>query len=152
MTQTGEMFRFADPIETAPLVYDMINWYNANKDTLHPLELAAIFHYKFIRIHPIDDGNGRVARLLMNLILQNNGYPIVIIPSDDQNKSEYYRALMQTDANLIDLHDAVQSVDNSLFEPFIAYIAKHLIDSLIFTNCTAKSYSGGISIHFKLPK
>lgn len=132
-TQTGEMFRFADPSETAPLIHDLINWYNGNKDILHPLELAAIFHYKFIRIHPFDDGNGRVARLLMNLILQNHGYPIIIISSDEQQKKEYYEALMQTDANLIDLHDAVQSIETGSFEPFVSYIGERLLKSLDWT-------------------
>lgn len=129
-TQTGETFRFADPVETAPLVCDLLDWYNSQKHILHPLELAAIFHYKFIRIHPFDDGNGRVARLLMNLILQNNGYPIIIIPSDDHNKEEYYRALMDTDAYIIDLHNAVHSNDVGSFEPFILYIADRLLKSL----------------------
>jgi Fic family protein len=132
-TQTGEMFRFADPTETAPLVHDLINWYNKQKDTLHPLELAAMFHYKFIRIHPFDDGNGRVARLLMNLILQNNGYPIVIISSEEKPKEEYYKALMDTDANLIDLHDAVHNDDIAPFEPFVSYIGERLLKSLDWT-------------------
>lgn len=130
MTATGEMFRFADPSETAALMRDLINWYNSYKDTLDPLELAAMFHYKFIRIHPFDDGNGRVARILMNLILQNNGFPIVIIPSDEKNKEMYYQGLMQIDSNLIDLYDAISSDEVDLFEPFISYIGARLEKSL----------------------
>ncbi len=130
MTQTGEMFRFADPAETPALMNDLIDWYNKSKELLHPLELAAIFHYKFIRIHPFDDGNGRVARLLMNLMLQNNGYPIVIIPSDEKSKEEYYRALMQTDANVIDLYSAISGNDVLIYMPFIDYIGQRLTISL----------------------
>ncbi|MBC7427993.1 MAG: Fic family protein [Bacteriovorax sp.] len=47
---------------------------------LHPIELAATLHNKFVTIHPFLDGNGRTARLLMNLILLKNGYSITIIP------------------------------------------------------------------------
>ena len=47
---------------------------------LHPIELAATIHNKFVTIHPFLDGNGRTARLLMNLILLKNGYSITIIP------------------------------------------------------------------------
>jgi Fic family protein len=133
MTQTGEMFQFASPSETPSLIADLVTWYNKAKDVLHPLELAAIFHYKFIRIHPFDDGNGRVARLLMNLILQQNGFPIVIISSEEQPKKEYYDALMQTDANLIDLHDAIESEEVEKFLPFVEYIGERLLKSLDWT-------------------
>ena len=50
------------------------------KTELHPIELAAYAHRKFVDIHPFADGNGRIARLLMNLILVNNGYCVVSIP------------------------------------------------------------------------
>ena len=50
------------------------------KETLHPVDLAAKLHERIATIHPFIDGNGRTARLLMNLSLLQNGYPIVIIP------------------------------------------------------------------------
>ena len=48
---------------------DLVKWYNAceKKKTLSVIELAALFHYRYIRIHPFEDGNGRIARLLVNL-------------------------------------------------------------------------------------
>ena len=79
-----------------------------------PIILAAEFHYRFIRIHPFDDGNGRVARILMNFILMQLGYPPVIITTED--KENYYRVLRLADADQI--------------EPFIEYIAQNLIRSL----------------------
>lgn len=115
-TKTGEIFRFATPEETPALMHDLINWYRekiAKKDVNHIL-LAAEFHYKFIRIHPFDDGNGRVARILMNFILMQIGYPPVIIKTED--KGNYFAALRQADAGII--------------EPFINYIASNLIYSL----------------------
>jgi len=59
----------------------LVNWYNENQKMLHPVELAATLHQRFVFIHPFVDGNGRVARLLMNLALLRNGYTIAIIPA-----------------------------------------------------------------------
>ena len=64
---------------------------DAEATGLHPLELAALAHYKFVFIHPFYDGNGRVSRLLMNLVLLQAGYPPVIINVED--KHEYYQRL-----------------------------------------------------------
>ena len=59
----------------------LVKWYNENEKKLHPVELAATLHQRFVFIHPFVDGNGRVARLLMNLALLRNGYTIAIIPA-----------------------------------------------------------------------
>ena len=59
----------------------LVKWYNANEKKLHPIELAATLHQRFVFIHPFVDGNGRVARLLMNLALLRNGFTIAIIPA-----------------------------------------------------------------------
>lgn len=59
----------------------LVKWYNENEKKLHPIELAATLHQRFVFIHPFVDGNGRVARLLMNLALLRNGYTIAIIPA-----------------------------------------------------------------------
>ena len=50
---------------------DLVDWYNAaeQEGKLSPVELAALFHYRYIRIHPFEDGNGRIARLMVNYIL-----------------------------------------------------------------------------------
>ncbi len=69
----------------------LIDWYNENKEKVHPIGLAAEFHFRFVFIHPFIDGNGRSARLLMNLILMRNGYPITVINTEDRD--EYMRAL-----------------------------------------------------------
>lgn len=67
--------------EQIPVLMDkFLVWYQQNETELHPLELAALTHQKFVFIHPFVDGNGRVARLLMNLVLLRFGYPITIIP------------------------------------------------------------------------
>jgi fido (protein-threonine AMPylation protein) len=96
-TATGETFYFATPEETPAKMHDLMAWLeeiSKEKDT-HPLLIAAWFHYKFIRIHPFDDGNGRLARMLMNLVLMKYGFPPAIIKTE--KKQEYFTALRQAD-------------------------------------------------------
>lgn len=112
-TATGETFYFASPEETPAKMQDLIDWYRKQKENqeVNPILLASQFHYKFIRIHPFDDGNGRIARLLMNFILMQFGYPPAIIKTQD--KENYFSALRQADAG------------NS--DPFISYISENVI-------------------------
>ncbi len=92
----GELFNYASPQEIPALMGDLMNWYNENLIAkTDAIEIAALFHYKFVRIHPFDDGNGRIARLIMNYILMRNGYPPVIIKSSEKNK--YLFALHRAD-------------------------------------------------------
>lgn len=101
-TQTGEMFYFASPEETPAKMSDLMSWFSIEnkKDSLHPVIFSTEFHYRFVRIHPFDDGNGRIARLLMNFILLQKGYPPAIIKTEE--KENYYRALQQADAGQLD--------------------------------------------------
>jgi len=69
----------------------LLSWYSKNNKSLHPLILATYFHSAFETIHPFVDGNGRVGRLLMNLILHRHKYPMINIPN--QKKHIYYKAL-----------------------------------------------------------
>jgi Fic family protein len=91
---------------------ELFEFYEANKATLHPVELAAQFHEKFETIHPFIDGNGRSGRLVMNLILIRAGYPITVIEGDDAPRTEYYRALAAA--------NAPGSTDNLALQAFIA--------------------------------
>ncbi len=61
------------------LLKDFIEWYDFAKKTMHPVELAAMTHLKFVKIHPFMDGNGRIARLLLNYVLQKNNYPMITV-------------------------------------------------------------------------
>jgi len=69
----------------------LLSWYTKNKNKVHPLILSAYFHSAFETIHPFVDGNGRVGRLLMNLILHKNHLPMINIPN--KKKYIYYKAL-----------------------------------------------------------
>lgn len=70
-------------------------WYEQNKDTLHPIILAAEMHERLVTIHPFVDGNGRTSRLIMNLILLSKGYVIANIKGDYDTRMNYYNALEQ---------------------------------------------------------
>lgn len=97
ITQTGERFEYASPEETPSLMADLIKWYQDEeaKGELSPLELAALFHYRYIRIHPFEDGNGRIARLIMNFILARQEYPLIVVPT--KTKQLYLEALRKAD-------------------------------------------------------
>ncbi len=94
----GEVFEYASPQETPILMAELVKWYNdeVEKKELSAIELAALLHYRYIRIHPFDDGNGRVARLLVNYVLFCNDLPPVIIKTAD--KKNYLRVLQQADS------------------------------------------------------
>lgn len=77
---SGSHYPLPSAEEIPKLMDEFLAWYRQHELLLHPLELAALAHQKFVFIHPFVDGNGRVARLLMNLVLLRFGYPITIIP------------------------------------------------------------------------
>jgi Fic family protein len=91
---------------------DFFIWYETNKNKLHPILLAAELHERLLAIHPFIDGNGRTARLVMNLILLQNGYAIANIKGDDESKIHYYNALetAQTKNNKEELRSVVTSI------------------------------------------
>ena len=95
-TSTGETYYFTPPDQVAPAMSDLIDWYRTKEsEGEHPIVVAATLHYRFVRIHPFDDGNGRMARLLMNLILIKHGYTVAIIRQD--GREEYIDTLEQVD-------------------------------------------------------
>ncbi len=85
------------PSEVPGLMRRFVDWLNGamNSDELHPIELAAVAHAYLTAIHPFTDGNGRVARLLMNLLLLRRGYPLAIIRKE--RRRAYYMALEEAD-------------------------------------------------------
>lgn len=93
----GDRFEYASPEETPALMTDLVDWYNnaEAEGKLSPVELATLFHYRYIRIHPFEDGNGRIARLLVNYILTKHDYPMIVVRS--RLKNEYLEALHQAD-------------------------------------------------------
>lgn len=133
-TNTGERIDFEPPAEVPRLMNELINWLNNHievpqrqkkKYHLHPLLIAAGFHAQFIKIHPFGDGNGRIARIIMNLILMMTGYVPAIIKLDDRDL--YYSALNSS------------SIDEA--EELAFFIGKEVINSLNILIKAAKGES-----------
>ena len=113
---SGSEYLPPSPNEVPNLMKNFINQINSLKSKLHPIEHAAIFHKKLVDIHPFTDGNGRTARLLMNLMLINSGYGIVTISPVLRN--EYITTLVIS-----------QREKNPDTEPFIKLIAECVIET-----------------------
>ena len=88
---SGSKFVPPSHVEVYPMLTEFLRWYHKNKHKLHPVELAALAHLKFVTIHPFGDGNGRITRLVMNFILNRKNYPMLDIPYEGRNS--YYNAL-----------------------------------------------------------
>ena len=70
-------------VETKRIQAEMdgfVNWILTERDRLHPVVFAAQLHKRFVFIHPFKDGNGRIARLLLNTALIQDGYLVAVIP------------------------------------------------------------------------
>ena len=92
---TGSDFMPPDVSQVAALMRDFGKWLAAEEKKFHPVEYATLAHFKLVDIHPFIDGNGRTARLLMNLILLRAGFPVAVI--EMENRAEYYGAIRQAD-------------------------------------------------------
>jgi len=103
-----------DAISVPYQMAKLIKWWQDHQKKLDAIELAAIIHHKLVYIHPFFDGNGRTARLIMNLILMQRGYPLVVILKNDRKK--YYKVLSEADK------------DNAI--PFVRFIAQAVERSL----------------------
>lgn len=91
----------------------LFRWYEAEATKLHPIVLAAELHERIVTIHPFIDGNGRTARLVMNLTLLRHGYPLAILKGDTDNRLTYYNAL-ETAQMTGDKTDFTQLVANTV--------------------------------------
>lgn len=116
-TSTGEIYYFTPPDQVKPAMGDLIDWYRGQEDEgEHPIVIAATFHYRFIRIHPFDDGNGRMARLLMNMILIKHGYTVAVVPVEERD--QYINTLEQAD----------KTEDLAEFITYIAHCCKYALN------------------------
>lgn len=126
-------------VKVPSLMDDMYRWYDANETTMHPVQLAAEMHEKLATIHPFIDGNGRTSRLLMNLILLRNGYPVTVISGEQTERQRYYDTL-----EAANIH---QPADNTLFQRFVAetvrtWLLKYL--DMITVNGTDRNRGKGV--------
>jgi Fic family protein len=92
---TGAKHKPPDAIDVPSGMDELIHWFRKNENKLHAIELAALIHHRFVNIHPFFDGNGRVGRLLMNIVLLRQGYPLSVVLKNDRKK--YYDTLAKAD-------------------------------------------------------
>lgn len=111
---TGSSHRPPDAFEVPSLMREFISWIRKNEKKLHPVQLAALSHHRLVNIHPFTDGNGRTARLFMNVLLMQHGYPMAVILKNDRKK--YYQALDRADRGKTDEIEKfiAQSVERSM--------------------------------------
>jgi len=111
----GSIHHFTDHLQVPGEMESLISWYEGNEGKLHPIATAAIFHHRLTAIHPFTDGNGRVARLAMNLILLKKGYTPAIIKNEE--REDYYNTLRAADGG----DDA----------PFISLVEKEVTNTMV---------------------
>jgi Fic family protein len=107
----GTIHFYTDPIKVHDEMEALCKWIVDNIDTIHPVITGALAHYNMVRIHPFDDGNGRGARILMNMIFIKKGYPPAIIRKEDRRQY------------LVSLSEA----DRGDISPFVGFVANSLI-------------------------
>ena len=138
ITRYGDRFEYASPEETPGLMADLVDWYNAaeQEGKLSPVELAALFHYRYIRIHPFEDGNGRIARLMVNFILIRHDYPMIVVRS--RKKSEYLEALHQADMEVGPVPSDGAHAGIKDIRPFLKYfnemVATEVYNDVLFVS------------------
>ncbi len=110
----GNIYQFTEPLKIKDEMDSFMQWLHECSD-LHPVVFASEVHYRFVSIHPFVDGNGRTARLLMNLILLQYGYPAAVMKMT--NRAEYILSIekAQDDSSMDDFYQVVaNAVDESL--------------------------------------
>jgi Fic family protein len=90
---SGSKHEPPQPYLVKSLMEDYFVHYNKQARSLHPVILAAEMHERLVSIHPFVDGNGRTARLIMNLVLLSNGYTLANLKGDLDSRIAYYKAL-----------------------------------------------------------
>ena len=157
ITRYGDRFEYASPEETPGLMSDLVNWYNTaeREGKLSPVELAALFHYRYIRIHPFEDGNGRIARLMVNYILTRHDYPMIVVRS--REKSKYLEALHQSDLAVGPVPSDGAHANINEIRPFMKYfnelVAKETYNNVLFVSEQNENiwWYDGEQIKFRTP-
>lgn len=126
--QIGIVFETATPFDTPRLMAELVAWVNDERDKaqLHPLLIVAIFVVVFLEIHPFQDGNGRLSRVLTTLLLIDSGYAYVPYSSLESvielNKEAYYLALRQTQGSI--------RTDAPNWQPWLVFFLRSLAEQV----------------------
>ena len=122
--EIATIFQTASPFDTPRLMRELVDWvrYTRDNKVLHPLLIVAVFVVVFLEIHPFEDGNGRLSRILTTLLLMQAGYVYVPYSSlesvIEQSKQGYYMALRQTQATV--------RTDTPNWQPWITFFLSSL--------------------------
>lgn len=115
----GTIYHFTEPLKVSDAMDEFISWLQTSSKDIDPIELAMLAHYKFVTIHPFIDGNGRTARLLMNLILIQNGFPPAVIKVT--NRVEYIQAIEKAqNENILDnFYEVIAKATNESLDTYL---------------------------------
>ncbi len=126
--QIGIVFQTATPFDTPRLMTELLAWFDAERDTglLHPLLTIALFIVVLLEIHPFQDGNGRLSRVLTSLMLLQAGYAYVPYNSLESiievNKEAYYLSLRQTQGSI--------RTDTPNWQPWLVFFLRSLAEQV----------------------
>lgn len=122
----GSSYMPPQPFMVSKEMEDFFIWHETHKNALHPIVLAAELHERLVTIHPFIDGNGRTSRLVMNLILLQNGYVIANIKGDYDSRMRYYNALetAQTKNNKEDFLLFIAQIEKESLERYLEIIGQ----------------------------
>lgn len=115
---TGSEHTPPEPFEVPFKMQELMEWLNETFDQENPIVLAAVAHHEMAKIHPFADGNGRTARLFLNLILLKKGYPICSIKRTERPR--YYEAMSEADKG--NYHQIIEMVAEGSAELFGVYV------------------------------
>lgn len=113
LSHDGKIHYYVEPLQVAAEIEFLCDWIADQENTSHAVWVAALSHYNYVRIHPFDDGNGRGARILMNLVLLKRGYCPALIRNEDR------RPYLQS----------LQSADRGNNADFVRFVARSLLQS-----------------------
>lgn len=117
---TGTDYIPPKPIEIPALMKKFVADIPKLRKKHHPVEFSALLHLNFVNIHPFIDGNGRTARLLMNLALLQNGYCITIIPP--VLRTDYINSIKKAQTKLKDITSFINFISSMVYESMQEYI------------------------------
>lgn len=104
----------------------IIKFREMEAEKVHPVLIAAFLHDELVRIHPFIDGNGRTSRLLMNLYLLRNGFTLVALKGNNEEKISYYKALeaSHTENNPLDFQKVVAQAEITSLKRYLSVLGE----------------------------
>lgn len=138
----GSNAEFPPPYQVPRLMQQFVKWLKEQQED-HPVRIAADAHFKLVTIHPFRDGNGRAARLLMNLILILNGYPMAIIRNED--RIEYLKAfeIARIKKNIKPYYDIIETAVDRSLDVYLNLVQGHKVSLKQFHSTTERQFKIG---------